>query len=131
MKGLTSLEKAVGAFQGCWNVYHYNFNTSQIEPYNCLSHAGFIDQIAQEYLEGLTLDSPEFEKCVESSAGYFFRSRCEYEVLIAGWPPTKDRKEEVKIDCYDQLQLNWEQFLRYLRECILQADWAGLRKCSI
>ena len=75
---------------------------------------------------------------------YYFWSKCEYEVVITSWPPyitlgeyhridreLTDYIKEYnkvplklnirpdggeKIDIYDQLQLNWNEFIRYIKE---------------
>lgn len=38
---------------------------------------------------------------------YYFWAKCEYEVIVTGWPDTKTEK---KIDIYEQLDANWETF---------------------
>lgn len=46
---------------------------------------------------------------------YYFWSKCEYEVVVTGWP---DTKPERKIDIYDQLDANWETFKNMAFEVI-------------
>lgn len=46
---------------------------------------------------------------------YYFWSKCEYEVIVTGWP---DTKTERKIDIYDQLDANWETFKKMVFEVI-------------
>lgn len=46
---------------------------------------------------------------------YYFWSKCEYEVIVTGWP---DTKTERKIDIYDQLDANWETFKNMAFEVI-------------
>jgi len=38
---------------------------------------------------------------------YYFWAKCEYEVIVTGWPDTKTEK---KIDIYQQLDANWDIF---------------------
>lgn len=46
---------------------------------------------------------------------YYFWAKCEYEVIVTGWP---DTKTERKIDIYDQLDANWETFKKMVFEAI-------------
>jgi hypothetical protein len=46
---------------------------------------------------------------------YYFWSKCEYEVIVTGWP---DTNTERKIDIYDQLDANWETFKNMAFEVI-------------
>jgi hypothetical protein len=56
------------------------------------------------------LDLELHRKCM-----YYFWSKCEYEVIVTGWP---DTKTERKIDIYDQLDANWETFKKMVFEVI-------------
>ena len=46
---------------------------------------------------------------------YYFWSKCEYEVIVTGWP---DTKTERKIDIYQQLEANWETFKKMVFDVI-------------
>lgn len=46
---------------------------------------------------------------------YYFWSKCEYEVIVTGWP---DTKTERKIDIYQQLDANWDVFKSMVLERI-------------
>ena len=46
---------------------------------------------------------------------YYFWAKCEYEVIVTGWP---DTKTERKIDIYEQLDANWETFKNMAFEVI-------------
>jgi len=46
---------------------------------------------------------------------YYFWSKCEYEVIVTGWP---DTNTERKIDIYQQLDANWELFKKMAFEVI-------------
>ena len=46
---------------------------------------------------------------------YHFWSKCEYEVIVTGWPDTKTEK---KIDIYQQLDANWETFKKIVFEVL-------------
>lgn len=46
---------------------------------------------------------------------YYFWAKCEYEVVVTGWP---DMGVEKKIDVYTQLDNNWEIFRNLVFELI-------------
>lgn len=46
---------------------------------------------------------------------YYFWAKCEYEVVVTGWPDTGVEK---KIDVYTQLDNNWEIFRNLVFELI-------------
>ncbi len=46
---------------------------------------------------------------------YYFWAKCEYEVVVTGWP---DMGVEKKIDVYTQLNNNWEIFRNLVFEVI-------------
>lgn len=46
---------------------------------------------------------------------YFFWSKCEYEVIVTGWPDTNTEK---KIDIYQQLDANWDIFKNLVFEAL-------------
>jgi hypothetical protein len=45
----------------------------------------------------------EFKKFILDKSMYQFWARCEYECIVSGWPV---KKNEVKIDAYDQIKAN-------------------------
>lgn len=45
----------------------------------------------------------EFRYFVKMNSQYRFWSRCEYEIIVCGWPKSK---KETKIDAYDQIMQN-------------------------
>ena len=48
-----------------------------------------------------TLD--EFKKFVENESKYQFWSRCEYEMIVHGWPV---QKNDYKLDVHEQIMMN-------------------------
>ena len=82
------------------------------------------------------------DKQLRNICQYHFWARCEYEIVLIDWPPSIDRNEvyrlvdedknhfdkygtypyrftpnlcvSKKIDVYQQLGLNWEQFKKYI-----------------
>lgn len=116
-----------------WNVYKYDINQREIEVYNVFKHYSF--NVDVEKLLKKKISYEEFYEELKSLTMYYFWSKSEHEVVITNFPPYIDREEidrlvaekdehpyrtyvhlEVctKIDIYGQLNLNWEQFARYV-----------------
>ena len=93
-----------------WYVYRYNINTRLIEKFNIFHHSGFMDDIKKMLNE--KLDYEEFKKKLESSLFYYYAFKAEWEVIIRPWVGHKD--VESKIDVYQQVKLNWNNFAQYV-----------------
>lgn len=92
-----------------WNVFLYDFNQKTIKSYNVFQHALFLNETVKAFLE---TDSQEaFNEELRKVVHYYFWAKCEYEVLISGWPPTENKEEETKVDVCTQLELNWNLFV--------------------
>lgn len=99
-----------------WNVYTFDFNHKKLKIYNVLGHENFIEsvkKIAKEQYGNKQPDYAKFKECVRLELQYYFWSKCEYEIVLSAWPPNENIKNE-KIDVYDQVMLNFEQFYKYL-----------------
>ena len=95
-----------------WNVYTGNFNTRQIEKENIFEHSYFLND-CQKAARRFAKDKEGFEKAVRSSLMYYFWSKCEWEIVLSQFHARKG-DPELKIDVYDQVNLNWQQFIDYL-----------------
>lgn len=117
-----------------WNVYNYDINRSEIRIYNVFKHISFNEDVQKLLNKNLAYD--EFSERLNRIAQYYFWSKAECEIVITSWVPhidneeldrlNKEREERrtyrysvnldvgEKIDIYDQLRLNWEQFVRYV-----------------
>lgn len=98
-----------------WNVYRYNFNHNKIEIYNIFEHNNFRESV--ELLLKKSSTKEEFAGKLNQEVLYYFWSKAECEILVSGWPPTKDKKEQIKIDIYQQICSNWQHFLDYTWNC--------------
>lgn len=97
-----------------WNVYIEDFNGRKMEVYNIFEHGRFNDDVKQAYKK--YKDNFEaFAEEVKRSLMYYFWSKCEWEVILSPWPERKDFQEK-KIDVYDQVMLNWDNFIKYVWE---------------
>ena len=114
-----------------WNVYAHDINRGEIRVWNVFKHGLFNRDVEKLLKEDLTYE--DFSKRLKRETMYYFWSKAEYEVVITSWAPHIDNKEldrlnaerekysqyrlhnvnldvGEKIDIYDQLLLNWEQF---------------------
>lgn len=92
-----------------WNVYNFDYRTHKIDTFNIFTHGGFIEDYKKAIKKYKT--KSEFEEEIEHNVMYWFWSKSEYEVIISPWI---SRGDDVKIDVYDQLKLNWDTFVDYL-----------------
>ena len=97
-----------------WNVYVGSFNSRDIRVYNVFDHSRFMDDIRKIYKKHKD-DFNAFSEEVRRSLMYYFWSKCEWEIVLTGWPPKDDFKDK-KIDVYDQIMLNWDAFIKYVWE---------------
>ena len=95
-----------------WWVWYFNFNAKRIEKYNVFAHGGFLDdckKIARKCKD----DKYIFAETLRRSAMYFFWAKCEWEIVICGFPPAWDGVRD-KIDVFAQLTANWDAFVDYV-----------------
>lgn len=117
-----------------WNVYNHDINGRKIKIYNVFKHSSFREDVEMLLKENLTYD--EFSEKLNRTAQYYFWSKAECEIVLTSWVPHIDNEEldrlnaereerrtyryyvnldvGEKIDIYDQLHLNWEQFVGYV-----------------
>ena len=103
-----------------WNVYIENVNANRIEPYNIFLHRRFLEDCRNDfrvwfYKEGAPSDTLPLQERIRMELQYYFWSKCEWEVIVSGWPPNARIKEE-KIDVYGQVMLNFPAFFDYLMD---------------
>ena len=96
-----------------WYTYTYNPNAKRIESYDIFSHGGFLKD-CRAAAKKFRKDKGSFAEEVKTSLMYYFWSKCEWETILSAWPPTKDRSEEIKIDVFGQVNLNWPVFIEWL-----------------
>lgn len=99
-----------------WYVYHQDPNGGAIEPWNIFQHVSFREAVIRHMKKFLTssvreCDRRDFVKEVHSDLMYYFWCKAEYEIILKNW---MGRDVEKKIDVYDQVMLNWPQFIAYL-----------------
>ena len=95
-----------------YNVYEEDFNRKEIVVRNIFTHQSFYDSLVKIKKECKD-DFAAFSDRVQKSLMYYYWSKCEYEIILSGWPPKDDFKQE-KVDIYSQVMLNWDIFIQYL-----------------
>jgi len=122
-----------------WNVMVHDINGDAIEVYNVFHHGSFIQSLLKIKKKYKTFE--EFAEHVRRELQYCFWSKSEWEVIVTSWPPYIDAEElkrleeerdhdikeygqfrcsdvrletGEKIDVYDQIMINWDQFINYL-----------------
>lgn len=97
-----------------WNVYVENINGKRIEKCDIFSHGNHIKEIAK-LLKKHVDDKLAFADGLRTEMMYHYWSRCEWEIILTSWPPSKDGTfEGEKIDVFDQLSMNWDVFVDYI-----------------
>lgn len=92
-----------------WNVYREDFNGRKIKPYNIFDHVRFNEDVIDAY-RTYSDDFETFSKEVRHSLMYYFWSKCEWEVVLTPWV---GKAEDIKIDAFDQVTMNWDAFITY------------------
>lgn len=87
-----------------WNVWIWNFNSDQLESYDVVP--AFERALKSVKTKPKTRD--EFDTFLRVEAQYMFWAKCEYEMVIHGWPAGKN---DMKVDVFQQLNLNWDVFV--------------------
>ena len=95
-----------------YNVWIWDFNHDALESYDVVPR--FVESIRQ-YTKPKSLPKTKeaLDKILESNVRYSFWSKCEYEMIIHGWP---EQNNDQKVDVYQQLKLNWPIFLDFFWE---------------
>ena len=112
-------------------VLTWDFNTDRLEHYDVLPYFRRcwekqveraadpeIIKLLEEYPENRKYYAvpgsyEEFRKFVESESQYMFWARCEWEMIIHGWPV---RKDDYKIDVHEQVMMNLDTIAGILME---------------
>lgn len=95
-----------------WYVYYDNCNINKIQKYNVFDHVLFRNEVIQLLKENIEIE--EFSKKLNNVALYYFWSKCEWEIVLKSWVGNSN---EVKVDVYDQLMINWDKFVNYVWSC--------------
>ena len=92
-----------------WNVYYHDSNARKIIQWNIFKHGSFRKEVYD--LLKSDLNKEDFIDQLRKSLMYYFWSKSEYQVLILPWVGEAD---DIKIDIYDQVMMNWDKFSEYV-----------------
>ena len=53
----------------------------------------------------------EFADGLKKYLMYYFWSKCQYEIILSPWT---GRADDIKIDVYDQIMMNFDRFVDYV-----------------
>ena len=93
-----------------WNVYVSDFNAREIKIHNIFDHHRFLEAVMK--LKKIT-DYSEFCEELRKDLMYYYWSKCEWEIVLDDLAVRSDF-EKLKIDVYEQVMLNSDQFYRYV-----------------
>lgn len=97
-----------------WLVYREDNSTKEIKLFNVFDHYRFRQEVEEKFKKYKD-DIEEFSKEVRHSAIYYFAWKCEHEVYVTSmW---KDKP--LKIDIYQQLDINWDKFINYVYKSLI------------
>lgn len=82
-----------------FNVIYQNINTQKFEPYDVMLY--LVDEYNKAKDKPTTFE--EFKEFVKRKSMYMYWSRCEYEIIISGWP---NKETQEKWDIHDQIMMN-------------------------
>lgn len=91
-----------------WYVYYHDFNVQKIIKWNVFNHGTFAEKVNKLLQENLSRD--EFADGLKKYLMYYMWSKCEYEIILSSWT---GRADDIKIDVYDQIMMNFDRFVDY------------------
>ena len=83
-----------------YKVISWNFNKDDIEYYDIMP---FLTDSYKRIKKNKPKTFDEIKEFIINESRYRFWSRCEYEVIVTGWPK---QNREIKIDIFDQINEN-------------------------
>lgn len=109
-----------------WNVLLWDINHGCLESYDVVPY--FVARLNEKPAEERPRTKKAFAEFLKSEAMYHFWSRCQYEIVVQGWPSGKGSE---KIDVYDQLEMNWDSFVSQFWDKIYKPTWLRKNKENI
>ena len=97
-----------------WNVYIGDFNAREIHTYNVFGHYSFLEDCVRNKKKNKD-DKEAFAEQLRRDLMYYYWSKCEWEIVLQHWPQ-HENFNDMKIDVYDQIWINWGRFVDYVWE---------------
>lgn len=92
-------------------VLNWDFNTDSLEEYDILPY--FRDCYKSLNKSKRPSTDKEWKDFVKKNGMYEFWSRCQYEIIVTGWPK---QKNEAKVDVWRQIKMNIDLIVKILME---------------
>ena len=73
------------------------------------NHGSFKNEVDMILKEKLSKEV--FTEKLRREVMYYFWSKCEYEIILSPWT---GRADDIKIDIYDQIMMNFDRFVDYV-----------------
>lgn len=89
--------------------YTLNERNGKIVPYNIFNNVLVYEEtikLLKKYKRTSTMTFDDFKERLRKIIMWQEWSRCEYEIIVTGFPPKADGSDEEKIDCYYQSNMN-------------------------
>lgn len=91
-----------------WYVYYHDSNKQKIIKWNIFNHSSFKNEV--DVLLKEKIDKDDFSEKLKREVMYYFWSKCKYEIILSPWT---GRADDIKIDVYDQIMMNFDRFVDY------------------
>lgn len=91
-----------------WYVYYHDSNTQKIIKWNVFNHGSFKNEVDKLLKDKVTKE--DLIDKLKRQLMYYFWSKCEYEIILSPWT---GRADDIKIDVYDQIMMNFDRFVDY------------------
>lgn len=91
-----------------WYVYYHDSNAQKIIKWNIFNHGSFKKEV--DVLLKEKIDKDDFSEKLKRKVMYYFWFKCEYEIILSPWT---GRADDIKIDVYDQIMMNFDRFVDY------------------
>ncbi len=92
-----------------WYVYYHDSNAQKIVKWNVFNHGYFAEKVNKLLQDKLSRS--EFAEKLKRYLMYYMWSKCEYEIILS---PCVGRADDIKIDIYDQIMMNFDSFIDYV-----------------
>lgn len=92
-----------------WYVLYSDSNVRKIVKWNIFNHGTFKREVDKLLKENLTKD--DFSEKLRRLLMYYMWSKSEYEIIVSPWV---GRAEDIKIDVFSQVHMNWDRFVDYI-----------------
>lgn len=98
-----------------YKVINWDFNRDCIEYYDIIPYlyTCLKKNLKKEKLRKKDITYEWLRDMIDRESKYMFWARCEYEVIIHGWPV---KKHDYKLDVYEQIKMNLDNITRLMYE---------------